>query len=235
MPIVTFSLQIICTTKAFLRYLNSSQNQRLPKLDLSHFDGEILQWQTFWDFYESTIHFNSTLTEIQKFSYLKAQLHGNAAQTVEGFALTNANYTTAVNLLKERFGSPHKIIDAYMKALMDLPSPSHDLNSLRTYGDYLKTYVRVLECLGQTQEMYGALLVPIIMSKLPVEMRTNIAHEYDSNHITLNNLRQATTTEARILEAGQFTDRDGLHITATFLTEARNKTQRNFKYKQLTP
>ena len=82
--------------------------------------------------------------------------------------------------------------------------------------------------MGQTQEMYGALLVPIIISKLPVETRKSIAREYDSDHITLNNLRKAITKEARILEAGQFTDREGLHTTATFLTEARNKTQRNF-------
>ncbi|XP_071124079.1 uncharacterized protein [Mytilus edulis] len=70
--------------QGFSSVSNSSQNHRLPKLDLPHFDGEILQWQTFWDSYESTIHFNSTLTEIQKFSYLKAQLHGHAAQTIEG-------------------------------------------------------------------------------------------------------------------------------------------------------
>ncbi|XP_063447017.1 uncharacterized protein LOC134726541 [Mytilus trossulus] len=215
--------------QGFSSVSNSSQNHRLPKLDLPHFDGEILQWQTFWDSYESTIHFNSTLTEIQKFSYLKAQLHGHAAQTIEGFALTNANYTTAVNLLKDRFGSPHKIIHAYMKALMDLPSPSNDLNSLRRYGDHLETYVRGLECLGQTQEMYGALLVPIIISKLPVETRKSIAREYDSDHITLNNLRKAITKEARILEAGQFTDREGLHTTATFLTEAQCKSQNRCK------
>ncbi|XP_071161141.1 uncharacterized protein [Mytilus edulis] len=115
-----------------------------------------------------------------------------------------------------------------MKALMELPSPSNDLNSLRRYGDHIETYVRGLECLGQTQEMYGALLVPIFISKLPVETRKSIAREYDSDHITLNNLRKAITKEARILEAGQFTDREGLHTTATFLTEARNKTQRNF-------
>ncbi|CAC5362880.1 unnamed protein product [Mytilus coruscus] len=73
-----------------------SNNHRLPKLDLPHFDGDVLQWSTFWDAYESTIHYNSSLTPIQKFSYLKAQLIGSAAQTIAGFALTNANYETAV-------------------------------------------------------------------------------------------------------------------------------------------
>ncbi|XP_063436158.1 uncharacterized protein LOC134717595 [Mytilus trossulus] len=229
-------------TKLFKKFDEIEKNSDLDKDDVKLISDAVEQKQrTIVDLNEKILDLTSeedvveeiqesddTLTEIQKFSYLKAQLHGHAAQTIEGFALTNANYTTAVNLLKDRFGSPHKIIHAYMKALMDLPSTSNDLNSLRRYGDHLETYVRGLECLGQTQEMYGALLVPIIISKLPVETRKSIAREYDSDHITLNNLRKAITKEARILEAGQFTDRDSLHTTATFLTEACNKTQRNF-------
>ncbi|CAC5421814.1 unnamed protein product [Mytilus coruscus] len=92
-----------------------SNNHRLPKLDLPHFDWDVLQWSTFWDSYESIIHYNSSLTPIQKFSYLKAQLIGSAAQTIAGFALTNANYETAVCMLRKRFGHPQKIIKAYIE------------------------------------------------------------------------------------------------------------------------
>ncbi|CAC5415678.1 unnamed protein product [Mytilus coruscus] len=157
--------------QGFSSVSNSSQNHRLPQLDIPHFDGEILQWQTFCDSYESTIHFKSNLKEIQKFSYLKAQLHGHTAQTIEGVALTNSNYTTAVNLLKERFGSPHKIIQAYIKALIEMPTPSNSLQSLRSFGDKLEAYVRGLKSLDHTQEIYGALLVPVVLGKLPPETR----------------------------------------------------------------
>ena len=200
-------------------------NHRLPKLDLPHFDGDVLNWSTFWDSFESSIHYNTTLTPIQKFSYLKAQLVGIAAQTVTGFALTHANYETAIALLKERFGHPQKIINSYMKALSELPSPVNELNSLRNYRDTLDSYVRGLENLGQTQEMYGALLVPTVISKLPVEVRKNIARENDCDNITLNILRKAITKEVKVLETGQFTDRDGLRTTATFLTGARNTSK----------
>ena len=53
-----------------------SQYHRLPKLSLPTFNGDILQWQTFWDSFESTIHLNVNLTDVQKFSYLKSQLVG---------------------------------------------------------------------------------------------------------------------------------------------------------------
>ena len=203
----------------------SSQNHRLPKLDLPYFNGDVLQWQTFWDSYESTIHYNSSLTDIQKFSYLKAQLQSNAAQAIEGFALTNANYCTAINLLKERFGQTHKIIHGYMKALMDLPAPDNHLQSLRNYGDKLEAYIRGLESLGQTQEMYGALLSPVVMDKLPPEIRRNIAREHETDNIDLTTLRKSLMKEVRILEVGHSADYTENRSTVTFFTSAKSKSQ----------
>ena len=171
------------------------QNHRLPKLELPQFDGDSLKWQTFWDSFESTIHYNVTLTNVQKFSYLKAQLHGSAAQCIEGFALTNANYATAVNLLRERFGQTHKIIHALMKSIMDLPKPTSNLYSLRDFGDKLEAYIRGLESLGQTGDMYGALLVPVILDKLPSDIRMNIVRASGTDNIILEELRRAITYE----------------------------------------
>ena len=78
-----------------------------------------------------------------------SKLEDTAAQTIAGFALTNANYETAITLLKEQFGQPQKNINAHMRALMELPAPKNDAVSLRKYGDYLESHVRSLECLGQ--------------------------------------------------------------------------------------
>ncbi|XP_062615533.1 uncharacterized protein LOC134277232 [Saccostrea cucullata] len=217
-----------------------TNNYRLPKLNLPHFDGDILEWNTFWDSYESTIHRNQTLTPIQKFSYLKAQLRDAAAQTIAGFTLTNANYETAIYLLKERFGQPQKIINAHMRALMELHAPRNDAISLRNYGDCLESHVRSLECLGQKQEMYGALLIPVIINKLPAEIRKNIAREYDGDNISLHNLRKAISKEVKILESGQIENSDGFHSTAMFLTGASKKQRyvhngHNQKTRESTP
>ena len=47
---------------------------RLPTLDLPTFSGDILLWQTFWESFESSVHSNTVLTNVQKFTYLKSQL-----------------------------------------------------------------------------------------------------------------------------------------------------------------
>ena len=72
-----------------------------------------------------SVHSNSNLSGVQKLSYLQAQLVGDASRAIAGFPFTNNNYEQAVNLLKERFGQPRKIINAHIQALLDLLSPSY--------------------------------------------------------------------------------------------------------------
>ena len=96
---------------------------RLPKLTLPKFNGDPLQFQTFWDSFEAAVHNNESLTGVQKFHYLRAQLLGNTSRShvIDNFPLTDLNYHHSVDLLRERFGQPYKLVNAYMDALMNLP------------------------------------------------------------------------------------------------------------------
>ena len=181
---------------------NSAQFYRLPKMALPSFSGDILQWQPFWDSYESTIHANTNLTDVQKFTYLKSQLEGSAASVIEGFAMTNANYARAIDLLKERFGQQQKITHSAMQALLKLPAPSNKVSSLRNFYDKMETYIRSLEAMGQCQESYGSLLVPVVLEKIPGEIRRQLARENGTSEWTLEELRRAINKEIAILEAG---------------------------------
>ena len=83
---------------------SSSQFHKLPKLEIKTFDGNILYWQSFWDSYETAVHSNHSLTDAQKFNNLKSLLQNEALCTVSGFALTNVNCNTAIEILHQRFG-----------------------------------------------------------------------------------------------------------------------------------
>ena len=131
--------------------LNSSSYHRLPKLQMPEFDGEIAEWQTFWNSYESTVHLNATLSDVQKFTYLRSLIHGSASSAIAGFPLTNANYSNAIDLLKQRFRQPHKINANYMPSLIDIQRPDSIVVSLRTFHDKIET------CIG-TLALYRALL-----------------------------------------------------------------------------
>ena len=45
---------------------------RLPKLLLPTFDGQALQWQSFWDSFTAAVYSNPGLTPGQKLNYLRA-------------------------------------------------------------------------------------------------------------------------------------------------------------------
>ena len=64
---------------------------RLPKLNLPIFSGEPLSWQTFWDSFSAAVDSNHSLSGVQKFNYLKAQIQGDTARAIAGFPLTDAN------------------------------------------------------------------------------------------------------------------------------------------------
>ena len=106
---------------------------RLPKLSIPLFSGDILEWQSFWDCFETAVHNNPALSGVQKLNYLRAQLQGSALCVITGLPLTNTSYGHSVTLLQDRYGQPHKLINAHMKALIKLPSPSSTLVSLQLF------------------------------------------------------------------------------------------------------
>ena len=133
---------------------DNSSFHRLPKLSLPTFGGDVAQWQSFWDSYEAAVHSNQTLSDVQKFNYLRSLLHDSASAAIAGLTLTNANYKNAIDILRERFGQSHKIIDTYMQSLLNLPTPDNSVSSLHRFHDKMENYIRGLESLGQCQTSY---------------------------------------------------------------------------------
>ena len=93
---------------------------KLPKLTLPRYSGEPTKWQQFWDSFESAVHKNSAISNVDKFSYLKGLLDGPAASCIAGVGLTDGNYNTALDLLKNRFANPQLLISSHMDALLKL-------------------------------------------------------------------------------------------------------------------
>ena len=99
----------------------SALKPKLPKLTLPKFKGEVTRFCSFWDSYNSAIHSNSDISAIDKFNYLRALLEGPAARSIQGLALSSANYEAAVGILQMRFGKTQQIISAHMDDLLKLP------------------------------------------------------------------------------------------------------------------
>ena len=114
---------------------------RLPKLEVQKFDGKLHKCQEFWDSFESAIHRNESLDDVDKFSYLRGLLVGPARSAIAGFGLTSANYESAVELLNKRYGKKTAIQQAHVNELLNTQPVFHERDAprLRSLYDFLET------------------------------------------------------------------------------------------------
>ena len=155
------------------------QSVNLPKLELPRFNGDVTEWQGFWDKFSAVIH-DSDIPDINKFTYLQSLLDGEAKAAVQGLSVTAAHYKIACDILKERFGRKERIIFAHIQELLNMSVSVNTKNriaALWKLQDDLKAHVRSLEALNVNGSQYGVILTPLILSRLPQDIRLEWARE----------------------------------------------------------
>ena len=101
-------------------------NVKLPKISLPRFNGNPVKWTPFWDSFQSAIHLNTEISDVDKFSYLRSLLDSTAYDAIAGLTLSTANYQQAVEFLCKRFGNKQVIISNHMDTPMNMDAVSSD-------------------------------------------------------------------------------------------------------------
>ena len=148
---------------------------RLPKLEINKFNGNILEWPSFWDQFSSAIHKKENISNIDKFTYLKSFLCDSANHTISGLMLTLENYCQAIELLIRRYANPQALIAAHMKKLVFIPRVKNpnDVLDLRKLLDQVESSVRNLKSLKAETNSYVQLLVPVLNEKFPNDLKAH--------------------------------------------------------------
>ena len=176
---------------------------KLPKLELPKFSGKVTEWSSFWDLYNTAIHSNVNMSKVNKFNYLFSLLEG-VARSIKGLTLTSANYDAAIEILPERFGKTQQIIAAHMDQILQIPACTEGRTEpLRFAFDKISVHVRGLASLGIAAEQYGSLLIPVIMAKLPSEIRLQVAHKATDDVWQINDLLKTIKSEIEAREMSE--------------------------------
>ena len=175
---------------------------KLPKLTIQPFGGDLTNWTTFWDSYKAAIHDNGSLSEIEKFNYLRSLLQGPALDAVSGLTLTAANYEEAISVLQKRFGNKQQIVARHMDILLNVEpvTSNYDLSRLRKLYDAVESQVRGLKSLGVSSDKYGSILASVLLSKLPQELRLIISRELGSGDWELDRIMELLENEVQARE-----------------------------------
>ena len=118
------------------------------------------------------------MSKINRFNYLFSLLEGNAARSIKGLTLTSASYDAAIEILQERLGKTQQITAAHMDKILQIRACTEGrTRQLRFAFDKTSVHVRGLASLGIAAEQYGSLLIPVIMAKLPSEIRLQVTRK----------------------------------------------------------
>ena len=197
-------LELVCTAQVEVERLAASEKPsdpdpapprpqapavRLEQLVLPTFDGDPERFPEFWNIFKSRVHEDTGLSDTDKFSYLLSKLSGCAYQTVNGLNITTEGYTSARRLLLERFGKTIPLVNSHINQIMELPvSDSMNAKHLRQLADSIRVHVRSLGSLGVDLKANAQVLGPILLGKLPVNLRVKWQESIIANGLSESNI-----------------------------------------------
>ncbi|KYQ59009.1 hypothetical protein ALC60_01980 [Trachymyrmex zeteki] len=176
---------------------------RLPKLNLPTFTGKYDEWLPFYDTFNAAIHSNTSLSDTQRFQYLRASLTGDASAVISSLELSDANYDVAWSILKDRYDNKRVIIQSHVKAILDLPLMSKENSvDLRKISDGTSKHLHALQALKRPIAHWDDILISILTSKLDSLTIREWENSLTGNELpTLKQLVDFIAHRSQVLEA----------------------------------
>ncbi|XP_054709241.1 uncharacterized protein LOC129218946 [Uloborus diversus] len=147
-------------------------NFRLPKLNITPFSGNFNDWINFKDLYLVTVHNQDSLSNVQKFQYLKGLLTDEPASLIKHIPLSNASYLEAWENLLDRYDKKKKIVQSLIGTFLEQKgiSRANDTN-LKNFMDTSDEIIRGLKALGEEALSRDPWLIYLMLQKLDTESR----------------------------------------------------------------
>ncbi|CAH1725392.1 unnamed protein product [Aphis gossypii] len=143
----------------------------LPKIELPKFDGDVVQWCSFRDMFCSLVHDNQSISDIERFHFLKSCLSGPALAVIKSIPLTANNYNIAWNALQKSFENNRLLATAHIDRLFAFsPLKKESTAALATFVNTFRENVAAIKALG-IDDISGFLLFYIGARVLDVETR----------------------------------------------------------------
>lgn len=140
---------------------------KLPELKLPSFSGDLRDWITFRDSFKNLISDNTQLTDIDKFTYLRSSVSGDALQEIASIDLTAANYSIAWKSLESRYENRKLLVKSHLDALMAVsPMKKESFEALNSVISEFDKHLQMLDKIGQQTANWSTILAHILLNKL---------------------------------------------------------------------
>ena len=141
----------------------------LPKMSLTKFDGEPLDYSTFMNAFDSCVG-GTMVDDGAKLNRLLEYTTGRAAKVLKpcGLMKPNLGYAKARQLLKDRFGNDYMISEAWVNKVADGTPIKHSPEAVQDLADDVRGCIEVLKAMGKLSEIDSRGRMLKILNRLPL-------------------------------------------------------------------
>lgn len=172
-----------CNSQSEFESNRTDLSVKLPRLNLLNFNGDINTWSTFYDMYNTMVHQNRKLSNIERFSILISLLSGEPLQLIKGFPLSDHNYMDAYAALIDRYQCRRKLAFRYWEELQKVTLKSNSPREMRHLVDTFKENLAVLKNLKLPVSDWNFPLFYLLINKLDVDTRRRFELQNDTKDI----------------------------------------------------
>ena len=176
---------------------------KLPFITLPLFYGNSSEWTNFWECFEANVGDRNDLKPVEKLQYLKGQCKESASELIRSFKNTEANYQMAVDLLKDTYGNPEKIINDLANKFLNLKSPSYSTDDLQKFRASIENTLRSLEAVQVDVLNSGWILVQVLKNKIPDKVMESIQLKSGKDYPSLQEFRDSLNLVIHSMESSK--------------------------------
>lgn len=187
----------IVATPILIPPASSSSNVRVPKIDLPTFDGSTEKWVKFRDLFESLIHKQAKLTDVEKFQYLEMsmKLPSHESNVLNNFSISSGDYEAAWTAVCNRYNDIRKLLAFHISTLKQVKTmTSQTASELRRVIDIYSSHLSSLKKLGyepgETDDFANMIIVQNVLLLLDDVTLKEWRKHHSSHSITWIELHQ---------------------------------------------
>lgn len=182
---------------------DSAPTARLPRINLTTFDGDVFSWSSFISLFSSLVLSRKDISKTEKFHYLFSNVEKEPKSLIKHLPMVDASLDTAMELLRSRYENTRLLADSHISRILHLPALKQ-ASGLRTkILNPLLESTRALKNLGLPTDQWSYLLFHISLSKLPIDIKTRFEQLHGGNLNTLPTFEQLAefiNNECRLLD-----------------------------------
>jgi Protein of unknown function (DUF1759) len=126
------------------------KNVVLPKLTISKFNGDPLDWARFREQFKAGIIDRTDINDVSKLSYLRSFLEGEASALLDSNISCAEDFDLAWEILTSSFGRSRVVISATVKSFMAIINrPKSTTVNFKTLSEITNAYCRLQSCFSR--------------------------------------------------------------------------------------